>query len=316
MTETAGVWATGVQASLPADAGTQTGSVPFSISSVSCASPGNCAAAGRYTDSSGHGQGLLLSETAGVWASGVEAPLPANAAADPSVIINSVSCPSAGNCAAVGHYFDSSGKPEGLLLTETAGVWATGVEASPARQRGHGPECRPQLGVVPLGGELRRGRPVHRQLVPHPGSAVDRNLGTCGRQASRRRCLPTPTTNPDACPSISVSCASAGSCSAVGGYHDTSRQPGSAFECRARQPDTFGERAGERDRGQPDLCLLGVRHAGGGVRADRDGHLQGVRPATLAAWLVHVGRDDGRFGDRVGQRQLSPVGGVHRGHAW
>ncbi|HEY2202061.1 MAG TPA: hypothetical protein VGH56_09235, partial [Solirubrobacteraceae bacterium] len=129
LTESSGVWETGVEADLPANAGTQTSSVPFSVKSVSCASPGNCAAAGEYTDSSGHSQGLLLSETAGAWATGVEAPLPANAAANPMVIINSVSCPSAGNCAAAGHYFDSSGKPEGLLLTETAGVWATGVEA-------------------------------------------------------------------------------------------------------------------------------------------------------------------------------------------
>ncbi len=41
---------------------------------------------GGYFDSSFHGEGLLLTETAGVWATGVQAPLPANAAANPGVV--------------------------------------------------------------------------------------------------------------------------------------------------------------------------------------------------------------------------------------
>jgi hypothetical protein len=41
-----------------------------------------------------------------------------------------VSCGSAGNCAAVGSYVDSSGNVQGLLLTGTSGTWAAGVEAS------------------------------------------------------------------------------------------------------------------------------------------------------------------------------------------
>ena len=160
LTETSGTWAAGVEPPLPANAGTNQGGA----GSVSCASAGNCAAVGGYTDSSGHAQGLLLTETSGTWATGVEASLPANADTDRGFSFQSVSCASAGNCAAVGGYKDSSGHDHGLLLTETSGTWATGVEASlPANAR----------------------------------TSPDAGLG-------------------------SVSCASAGNCAAVGGFEDSS----------------------------------------------------------------------------------------------
>lgn len=57
------------------------------MSSVSCASAGNCTVAGGL---------VLATETAGSWAAGVEAPLPGDAAANPQVGLGSVSCSSAG----------------------------------------------------------------------------------------------------------------------------------------------------------------------------------------------------------------------------
>ena len=93
-------WATGVEAVLPAGVATNPN---LYLDSVSCASAGNCSAVGYYTDSSGHSQGVLLAESAGTWATGVAASLPANAGSDPGVSPNSVSCASAGNCSAVGY---------------------------------------------------------------------------------------------------------------------------------------------------------------------------------------------------------------------
>ncbi len=124
LTETAGVWSTGVQAALPANAGPSS-----SLSSASCASAGNCAAVGSYQDTSGGNQGVMLTETAGAWSTGVEAALPANSAPVESVFLRSVSCSSPGNCAAVGTYIDSSNSREGLLLTQAADTWTTGVGA-------------------------------------------------------------------------------------------------------------------------------------------------------------------------------------------
>jgi hypothetical protein len=59
-------WATGVEASLPANASTN---LDVSLDSVSCASAGNCTAVGNYNDSSDSStlqdQGLLVTETSG-----------------------------------------------------------------------------------------------------------------------------------------------------------------------------------------------------------------------------------------------------------
>src|SRR5438067_1293390 len=154
-------WATGAEAILPANAGSDPHVFPYSLS---CPSAGNCSAVGTYADSSGHAQGLLLTETAGTWAAGVDAVLPANAGSNPDVGLNAVSCASAGNCTAVGSYTDTSGFRRGLVLTETGGTWATGVEAS------------------------------------LPGNAASNPKVSIG----------------------SVSCASAGNCSAVGNYEDSS----------------------------------------------------------------------------------------------
>src|SRR5437660_10955320 len=74
------------------------------------------------------------------WGPGVEASLPANAGSDPHVFLYSASCASAGNCGAVGGYNDGAGNVHGLLLTETAGTWAAGVEASLPANAGSNPE--------------------------------------------------------------------------------------------------------------------------------------------------------------------------------
>src|SRR5436190_21495211 len=65
------------------------------------------------------------------WGRGVRALLSANAArnGNQSAEIDYVSCPSPGNCGAVGIYYDHAWNRRGLLLSETAGHWAAGVEA-------------------------------------------------------------------------------------------------------------------------------------------------------------------------------------------
>ena len=110
LTEISGVWASGRKATLPAGAGTDP---EAGIGSVSCTAAGNCSAAGGYTDTSNSDQGLMLTQTAGTWGPGRKAGLPVGAATSPVVELSSVSCFSAGNCAAVGEYNDSSGQQGG-----------------------------------------------------------------------------------------------------------------------------------------------------------------------------------------------------------
>src|SRR5437870_3441819 len=84
-------WTPGVEPSPPANARSNPDASPLS---VSCGSAGNCSAVGYYTDKSGNAQGLLLTETAGTWAPGLGATLPAGGSSLTDLI--PVSCASAG----------------------------------------------------------------------------------------------------------------------------------------------------------------------------------------------------------------------------
>jgi hypothetical protein len=72
------------------------------IDSVSCASAGNCAVTGHYDN--GAPEGFVVSEINGSWGTAIEVP---GSAAFGIATFASVSCASAGNCAAVGY----SGSP-------------------------------------------------------------------------------------------------------------------------------------------------------------------------------------------------------------
>ena len=205
--------ATDVASLLPANAGTSSAA---SLGGVSCPSAGNCTAVGSYTDSSGHGQGLLLSETSGTWATGVEATLPANAGPKSGAGLASVSCPSAGNCTAVGSYTDSSGHTQVLALTEKSGTWARGVEVSLPANAG----SDPQLQVFSVScGAVGNCSAVGNYLDSsgnHQAFLLSETSGTwaTGIEAA----LPADARPGPATGLTSVSCASAGNCTAVGDY--------------------------------------------------------------------------------------------------
>jgi hypothetical protein len=100
LVETAGRWQRGLEAAQPRD---PAGGPNIRLSSVSCASQGNCTAVDSV-------RGLLYTETAGTWSGGVEPALPANAEFEFSGALDSVSCVSPGNsCSAVGSYKRPSG---------------------------------------------------------------------------------------------------------------------------------------------------------------------------------------------------------------
>ena len=98
---------------------------------MACASASSCVATGTYTDSSGNRQALLVTGSGTSWTA-AEAPLPANAAADPVVSLTSVACPSASSCVAAGFYTDSSGGQHGLLVTGSGTSWTAAEAPLPA----------------------------------------------------------------------------------------------------------------------------------------------------------------------------------------
>src|ERR1022692_1279649 len=97
------------------------------VSSVSCASAGNCAAGGYYQDRHGHQQGFVVSERNGRWGRAIEVPgLGAlNQGGDAGV--GSVSCASAGSCAAGGDYTDGDHHGQGFVAVEKNGRWGTAI---------------------------------------------------------------------------------------------------------------------------------------------------------------------------------------------
>jgi hypothetical protein len=127
--ESEGVWEPAVEASLPGGAS----SIQVIFTGLSCPSAGNCTAVGNVNDGIGHWQGFVLGETNGTWGTGFEPSLPAGAPSNPEVYMGGVSCASAENCTAVGYYGESveHAPKHGLVLTETAGTWGTGMNAIP-----------------------------------------------------------------------------------------------------------------------------------------------------------------------------------------
>jgi len=112
LTERNGTWRAS-ELALPAGAPRN---ATVQLSSITCASRGNCVAIGDYA-SSGRTHGLIVVERGGKWTRGIKAALPANASRKPHTFLNSVSCASAKRCTVVGDYADRLGKTRGLLLS-------------------------------------------------------------------------------------------------------------------------------------------------------------------------------------------------------
>jgi PASTA domain/Divergent InlB B-repeat domain len=207
LTETAGSWGPPVAVNLPADY--THSDLATELDSVSCASAGNCTAVGSYDvgevevghdESEERGKGLLLTETAGSWATGVEATMPADAVGPDGVGESApqVSCPTAGNCSVVLEYYDNNKHVHGLLLSQTAGSWGAGHE-SPAGRFGNSISCASpgNCGVL-VGGNLLRetgGSWGSEVKTPVPANGAGGVL-------------------------YSVNCASAENCTAVGEYKE------------------------------------------------------------------------------------------------
>ena len=97
------------------------------VNSVSCGSPGDCAAGGHYTDRSRHRQGFVAVERDGVWGTATGVPGLGALNKRGNADVNSVSCRSAGNCAAGGYYKDSDGHYQGFVAGERNGRWGRAI---------------------------------------------------------------------------------------------------------------------------------------------------------------------------------------------
>ena len=109
-----------IRVPLPADAAVN----PHAwLGPVACAAPSRCVAIGSYDDSSGNGQGFLLTGSVFSWKAR-KAPIPTNAYAQPDAGLNSIACPSPSGCIVTGSYNAGSyGNRHGFLLTGSGDSW-------------------------------------------------------------------------------------------------------------------------------------------------------------------------------------------------
>lgn len=105
------------------------------VTSVSCASPGNCAAGGTYAGASTSltQQAFLVNETDGTWDNAEEVPGAAPGAAKYDSGVTSVSCASPGDCSAGGYDdgtdgYGSEATGKAFVVDETGGTWGKAEE--------------------------------------------------------------------------------------------------------------------------------------------------------------------------------------------
>ena len=195
-----------------------------STDSVSCASAGNCSAGGSYEDGSFHDQAFVVDETNGTWGTAQEVPGAGALNVGGHAEIDSVSCASAGNCSAGGFYDGTQSALKAFVVTEKNGTWgkAGQVPGIAALNKGgiasiYSVSCG-ATGNCSAGGTYKDTATTFQAFV------VDETNGTWGKAQE----VPgsAALNNGGRAAIGSLSCTSAGHCSAGGWYTTGSGQQG------------------------------------------------------------------------------------------
>ena len=185
---------------------------------VSCASAGNCSASGRYSDATYATQAFVVDEVKGTWGNAIEVPGTAALNAGDNAVTASVSCPSAGNCSAGGWYSDGSGNGEVFVVSEVNGTWGNAIEVPGIAALNAGDNAQINSVSCASAGNCTAGGSYTEGSAHWQAFAVSEVNGTWGNAIE----IPgIAALNVGGSAFItSVSCASAGNCSADGDYHD------------------------------------------------------------------------------------------------
>jgi hypothetical protein len=197
------------------------------INSVSCASAGNCSAGGYFTSSSSKQQGFVVSQVSGTWGKAEEVPGTATLNTGGFAETDSVSCTSAGNCSAGGFYSDSSGA-QAFVVSQVNGTWGKAEEVPGTAILNKGNDAMiNSVSCASEGNCSAGGSYAGTEIAGDQAFVVSQVNGTWGKAEE----VPgTATLNKNGDGGIdSVSCASAGNCSAGGFYAGTGRQDFHAF---------------------------------------------------------------------------------------
>ena len=185
------------------------------IGSVSCSSAGDCTAAGDYAPGSASEQAFVVSQINGTWHTAIK--VPGTAALNQGGIAGiTVSCGSASNCSAGGHYTDSSGRDQAFVVNQVNGTWHTAIKVPGTAALNRGGDAG--IGSVSCGsaGNCSAGGSYIDSSGHRQAFVVNQVNGTWHTAIE----VPgTAALNRGGYADIgSVSCASAGNCSAGGSY--------------------------------------------------------------------------------------------------
>ena len=124
VTQTNGTW--GSAKEIPGTGALNAGGAAR-VNSISCGAAGDCSAAGQYASKTVDGiatvQAFVANETGGTWGKAAEVPGTAALNGGGYATVNSVSCPSAGNCSAGGSYTTAAPVTQAFVVDETSGTW-------------------------------------------------------------------------------------------------------------------------------------------------------------------------------------------------
>ena len=204
---------------------------------ISCASPGDCSAAGDYFAGGEDEQGFVDSETDGAWGTAQEVPGVTDLAPGEHSRLESVSCASAGNCSAGGTY-TTAASGSAFLVNETDGTWGSAVEV-PGIARLAAGVTDGEITSVSCGSPGNCSAGGYFSASSEDAFVVSETDGVWG-SAELVPGLATLNTGRYA-GVTSVSCASAGNCSA-GGYYSMADGPG--YLSRSIEPFVVDETDG------------------------------------------------------------------------
>jgi len=249
------------------------------IASVSCGSAGNCSAGGLYADRSRHNQAFVVSEVNGAWRQATEVPGIADLNTGGSATTYTVSCASAGNCSAGGLYAGRSGHLEAFVVSEVGGAWKTAEEVPGTATLNVGGRAAINSVSCASAGNCSAGG-AYTDRSDHPQAFVVSEVGGAWQTAEEMPGIAALNAGGYAA-MASISCASAGNCSAGGQYKDRARRVrgfvvGEVNGVWRRAEEVPGTAALNRDDGWINSvsCASPGNCSAAGPYTDRSGHLQ------------------------------------------
>jgi hypothetical protein len=189
-----------------------------SVTSISCAAPGECAGGGFYNASKEDvWQPLVISQTDGTWAKAIEVPGAAALNGGRGARVTSISCAAPGECAAGGFYKTDWTYSGAFVASEANGKWGNAIKVP-------GLAKLDTVGVASVTsiscgapGECVAGGNFNNDSLPFLVSETNGSWGNAIEVPGVAKLNPGYDTT-----LTSLSCAAAGEC-AAGGYYDSFR---------------------------------------------------------------------------------------------